>query len=339
MNNDSAPESGWWKASDGKWYPPGTDDPPAPPGFKRDPKVWIAGIGVVATIAIGAFIAFGNSDEVSSTAENQAAGEKTSDAEAADDAADRSTRGGFSFTEGDVSWNGIVDGFLTWDEADGRCVAVVGTFTPSQITNIQKVSDGVFGIYLELVYDEGNLGSEAFSRCNEEWLKDAGYGYPVSAEVEVGEAFQFFEVFEQPDHVDGQPHSIQVRTLLDEGIYLDAIRLETLPGTNQPPGPELKVIRQFSVDDMIDEDAILGVDLDLYGMALYDLIVPSGKHLNLYGQVLGDLLVEEGGSAEIYGIVSGTVSAQGSVTVHGEAYRAEGPGLVVAAGGKVQLRG
>ena len=296
-------------------------------------------LGVVGVIAIVVFFASASDDDGVTVAQDQRSSEESTEQDVGAAASARSTNGGFIYTFDDVSWDGMVDGFLTWDEADGTCVAVIGSLTPTSIDKISGVTDGVGFLFFDLVYDEGNLESAVFSRCNEGWLEDAGYNITTAAKVEVGETFRFYEVFEQPDHVGGPPHGIQLRGLRELGPLKDAVKLETLPGTNQPPGPELKVIRQFSVDDMIDEDAILGVDLDLHGMALYDLIVPSGRHLNLYGQVLGDLLVEEGGSAEIYGVVSGTVSAQGSVTVHGEAYRAEGPGLVVAAGGEVQLRG
>lgn len=61
-NRDNAPAPGWWKASDGNWYPPQGQAPPPPPGAHNQPQNPTNGLaiasmvtGIIAAVLFWAF--------------------------------------------------------------------------------------------------------------------------------------------------------------------------------------------------------------------------------------------------------------------------------------------
>ena len=65
-------------------------------------------------------------------------------------------------------------------------------------------------------------------------------------------------------------------------------------------------------------DLRLENDMDLYGMVVGNVVVPTGKYLILHGMITGDLKIESGARMVVHGMVQGAVlNLGGDVTIFG----------------------
>ena len=149
------------------------------------------------------------------------------------------TGAGFTYSDGfsGTTWEALIDGLVQvevdsfYDDEVGRCFAVVGAITATEIED-GELTDG---------FDTPDFGLIAGGRssiwngyfCDDEALKVAGYQELTEAEVTVGTVYPYFVTFFVPGDDSIALDSVFVGDGSDDGaLYFDAALLDAVPSRN-----------------------------------------------------------------------------------------------------------
>lgn len=148
------------------------------------------------------------------------------------------TGAGFTYTDGfsETSWEALIDGLVEvpvspFADEPGRCFAVIGVITPTEILE-GSVTDGFDTPDIGLIAGGRSVAWNAFN-CEEEDLQANGYQELTSAEIPVGTAYPYFELFFVPGDASIPLDSVFIGDSAEDGaLYYDAALLSGIPSRN-----------------------------------------------------------------------------------------------------------
>jgi hypothetical protein len=149
------------------------------------------------------------------------------------------TGASFTYTDSfsETSWQVLIDGLVAiqvdefYDDQVGRCFAVIGTITPTEIPE-SSVTNG---------FDTPDIGLIAAGRavawnsfyCDDEALKANGYQELTNAEIPVGTVYPYFVTFFVPGDASIRLDSVFIGDSSEpDALYYDAALLDAVPSRN-----------------------------------------------------------------------------------------------------------
>ena len=149
------------------------------------------------------------------------------------------TGASFTYTDffSETSWEGVIDGLVAIDvdsfndDQVGRCFAVVGVITPTEIIE-SSVTDGFDTPDIGLIASGRSVAWNSFV-CTDESLKANGYQELANAEIPVGTAYPYFVTFFVPGDDTVSLDSVFIGDSSEpDTLYFDTAVLADVPTRN-----------------------------------------------------------------------------------------------------------
>lgn len=143
------------------------------------------------------------------------------------------SQSGFTYTTTSTEWDGFVAALVEVDRSQfnddpGRCLAVLGTLTPTSIED-GTVTNSFDTPDISLVVD-GRLVRAETSECDTDGLESAGYGWILDAEVTVDTSYDFYTAFFLAGEEPAEPESVVVGSASSgDALYYEPQVSETIP--------------------------------------------------------------------------------------------------------------
>lgn len=141
---------------------------------------------------------------------------------------------GFTYSEAfsDVTWEGQIQAIVETDtggfnDEPGRCLVVVGTLTPTEISD-GTITSGFSAPTISMIIDGQLLDSEV-NDCDVDSVEAAGYGWILDAEVTVNTTYAFYDEFFLPEGTSDPQSLVIGNPRDDEALYYQPTTTPDIP--------------------------------------------------------------------------------------------------------------